>query len=136
MIILCRNKKKHMRLELKQNLISLRASRGYSQENIANELGIDYTTYARYESGKTEMKASQLVKLAEFYNISVEELLYGKRYPVYATEPDTVNEQQTIYRKRKITVSLDVDGDDQTLRDSKEILNEINAIIHQKFMNT
>jgi len=52
----------------------LRSQTKYSQQDIAEKLGIDRNTYANWESEKTEPCASQISKLAEVYDVTVSEL--------------------------------------------------------------
>lgn len=42
---------------------------GWSQNYLASELGIDLSTYARYESGETEIKLTPFLKLLKLYGI-------------------------------------------------------------------
>ena len=56
-------------------LMKLRAFKGYSQEAVAEEIGVSNKTYGRYESGKNEMKISTLKSLAKFYDMTVDELI-------------------------------------------------------------
>lgn len=48
------------------------------QTDVANWLGIERSTYAKYETGATEPPFSTLVRLAEHWNASVYDLMgYG-----------------------------------------------------------
>ena len=60
---------------LNENLRSLRSERKLRQIDLANTLGVSRTTYTQYETGKSEPDLSTLVKLAEFFNVSVDYLL-------------------------------------------------------------
>ncbi|MGI5978619.1 MAG: helix-turn-helix domain-containing protein [Oscillospiraceae bacterium] len=53
----------------------LRTDNDYTQEQIANYLGIKQTVYSRYETGKNDMKIEYLVKLANFYGVSADYIL-------------------------------------------------------------
>lgn len=48
---------------------------GLTQQEIANRLGIDRTTYTKYETGKSEPSFDTLQKIAELLQIPVTELL-------------------------------------------------------------
>ncbi len=46
-----------------------------SQMQIADDLGIGYHTYRRYEEGSNEIPLDILLKLSELFNIDINELL-------------------------------------------------------------
>lgn len=58
-----------------KNLIDLRNSNGYTQEKVADFLGINRFTYSSIESGKRDLTVKELEKLAMLYNMPVAELL-------------------------------------------------------------
>lgn len=47
----------------------------YTQEAIANVLGISQNTYSRLERNPKNLTSEQAQKLAEFYNVSIADLL-------------------------------------------------------------
>lgn len=57
------------------NLKERRIERKLSQMDISKVLQIPQTTYSRYEQGICEPSISTLIKLADFYNISIDELV-------------------------------------------------------------
>jgi len=52
----------------------LREDSDKTQTEIANILGIPYQQYARYEKGKYELPMHQFIKLARYYNVSLDYL--------------------------------------------------------------
>ncbi|MBO4929760.1 MAG: helix-turn-helix transcriptional regulator [Clostridia bacterium] len=56
-------------------LRDLREDRDLKQTDIAELLGIQQTVYSRYERGHQTIPLEHLVKLAEFYQVSVDALL-------------------------------------------------------------
>lgn len=56
-------------------LKDLREDRDMTQSFIANLLHIKQNTYSNYENGRREIPIGALVKLAEFYNTSVDYIL-------------------------------------------------------------
>ena len=56
-------------------LRDLREDRDLKQTDIAELLGIQQTVYSRYERGHQTIPLEHLVKLAEFYQVSVDVLL-------------------------------------------------------------
>lgn len=62
-----------------ERLRSLRESRGLTQKDIASEIDIGLHTYQRYEYGEREPQLSTLVALADFYDLSLDELVGRER---------------------------------------------------------
>lgn len=58
-----------------ENIRSLRVDKGFTQKQIAQYLGISQNTYSQYEIGVLNYPVDVLIKLAEFYNVSVDYLL-------------------------------------------------------------
>lgn len=50
---------------------------GYTQQQIANQLKIERSTYTYYETGKTKPDINTLIKLAKIYDIKYTQLLEG-----------------------------------------------------------
>lgn len=53
----------------------MREDRDIKQATLAKYLGVHQTTYSSYEIGKLSLTADVLVKLAKYYNTSVDYLL-------------------------------------------------------------
>ena len=60
---------------LSKNLFILRKKRKLSREAVARALEISSMTYQRYEKNLREPTAPLMVKLADFFDVSVDELL-------------------------------------------------------------
>lgn len=58
-----------------QNIRNLREDNDKTQTEIANYLHIKQTTYSKYELGKINIPVEVFVKLADYYNVSVDYLL-------------------------------------------------------------
>ena len=58
-----------------ENIRNLRIDNGYTQTEIAKELGISQNTYSQYEIGVLNYPVDALIKLADFYHVSVDYLL-------------------------------------------------------------
>lgn len=71
---------------LSENLFALRKSKGLSREAVARKLEISARTYERYEKNLRDPDAPLLVKLADFFGVTLDELV--GRAPL----PDTTDE--------------------------------------------
>ena len=58
-----------------RNIRKMRIDRELSQENVAFNLKISQSTYAKMESGQSKLSIERLYQLAVFFNLPVEELL-------------------------------------------------------------
>lgn len=63
-----------------EQLIKLREAKGLTQREVADYLKVGRTTYVKYETGDINLPLQSAIKLAEFYNISVDYLV-GKETP-------------------------------------------------------
>lgn len=56
-------------------LRDLREDRDMNQTQIAKMLGMSQTGYSKYETGENDVPTAILIKLARFYNTSIDYLL-------------------------------------------------------------
>ena len=61
---------------VKTRLKDLREDHDLLQKNLAEMLNIAQTTYSQYELSKREVPYEIIIKLASFYNTSVDYILY------------------------------------------------------------
>lgn len=60
---------------LKENILMLRNVNGYSQEEVAEKIGISRQAYAKWEKGETIPDVERCQKLAELYGVTIDALL-------------------------------------------------------------
>lgn len=84
-----------------KRLKELRLAKGISQKEIAAYLGITVAAYSLYERGNREPNISILKKIAEYYNVSMDELLEMDDEP--------------------LTIAAHFDGDEYTEAELEEI---------------
>ncbi len=53
----------------------LREDKDLSQKKVASMLGMSQTGYSKYETGENDLPTSILIKLADFYDVSIDYLL-------------------------------------------------------------
>lgn len=58
-----------------KNIKSIREDRDLKQKDIAKLLNVSQNTYSQYETGVIALTAEVLIKLADFYGVSVDYLL-------------------------------------------------------------
>lgn len=69
------NSRRAVTIHLSEQMRKLRKQRGYKQADIAPFLYVDRSAYTCYESGRTRPSLETLVRLAHFYDVSLEYLL-------------------------------------------------------------
>ena len=57
-----------------ERLIELRDGRNLSQKEVAAEFGVVVRAYQRYEYGEREPQLSTLLRMADFYGVSIDYL--------------------------------------------------------------
>ena len=60
---------------LKDNILILRNLNGYSQEEVAEKIGISRQAYAKWEKGETIPDIERCLKLAELYGTTIDSLV-------------------------------------------------------------
>ena len=66
---------------VKNNLKVLRKSRGYTQIALQMKTGIEQALLSKYECGERTPPTETLLRLAEFYNVSVDYILCRTENP-------------------------------------------------------
>lgn len=74
---------------LSAKLVELRQQRGCSQQEIADYLGVTREAYSHYERNTREPNLEIIVKLIQFYQIEVSELINESTIPIASNVPPT-----------------------------------------------
>ena len=69
------NVKKKTNKSVGKNIRTIRYQRGWSQEDVANRLGISIPAFSKIETGVTDINLSRLEQIANIYEINVINLL-------------------------------------------------------------
>ena len=78
-----------------KNLKNLRENMGFTQENIAKQIGVSQQAVAKWEIGESNPRADKLVELSHLLNCSIDDLL---NYTVKAGESECANLARTATR--------------------------------------
>lgn len=71
-------------------LIELRQAKGFTMKETAVKLGMPYTTYVSYEKGDREPNSEILIKLADFYNTTVDYILGVNDNPLHESSSGVI----------------------------------------------
>ena len=58
-----------------KNLRAIREDRDIKQKDVAAYLNVSQNTYSQYETGVISLTAEVLIKLSDYYNVSIDYLL-------------------------------------------------------------
>jgi transcriptional regulator with XRE-family HTH domain len=79
-----------------KNIRTLRHEHGWSQEDVANRLGISIPAFSKIETGVTDINLSRLQQIANIFEVSVVNLLSLE----YTEEPSTQDLSLSIIQKK------------------------------------
>lgn len=112
--------------DLGENLRKLRVLRGFSQEFVAETVGVSLSSYQRYENAKTGIDVQILVNLAKLYGMSLDDILNFNEKKV-----DVVQDGTELYMRelRRVNIVVSLDGSQENLNRWVKKLSAINDIL-------
>src|ERR1700743_2131965 len=87
-IVMIDNLKKKTNKSVGRNIRTIRHQRSWSQEDVANRLGISIPAFSKIETGGTDINLSRLEQIANIYEVNVVNLLADD---LEDAEPQTSN---------------------------------------------
>jgi transcriptional regulator with XRE-family HTH domain len=97
--------------QILENIFKIRKRKGYSQENMAYDMGIDITTYGKIERGKISLTVNRLEQIAKVLKVKVSDLY-----------PSLISNESMFEGKFKI---VRVDSLDKNLEDLQALKNQL-----------
>ncbi|MFQ6861334.1 MAG: helix-turn-helix domain-containing protein [Beduini sp.] len=82
-------------MELADKIIELRKKQGYSQEELANQLGVSRQSVSKWEAGQSTPELERLIEMADLFHVSLDELIRGQT-TVSTNELDPITLRHTI----------------------------------------
>ena len=64
-------------MDISERLQELRKKEGYSQEQVAEMLGLSRQAISKWESGQGKPEIDNIIKLTEIYHVSADYILLG-----------------------------------------------------------
>jgi HTH-type transcriptional regulator/antitoxin HipB len=82
-----------MDIETAARLLEYRKKNGYSQEELAEKIGVSRQAISKWERSESSPDTDNLIALSKLYNVSLDELVHGKAEPAPEAEApqDKVN---------------------------------------------
>ena len=84
-------------MPLSEKILSLRTRMGLSQEDLAEKLGVSRQSVSKWETGQSVPDLDKLIKLADLFGISVDELVREGERP----QPPEPPQPQVVYVREK-----------------------------------
>ena len=121
-----------------QNLRELREKTGdhgkkLTQQELANIMGVDKNTVYKWETDKVQLNAEHIVRLADFYEISTDELLRGGKAESLVMMNETGLSDQTINRLRQSKEWYET-GKANDIWDVSKYAKKINLLFDEKII--
>ncbi|MCH5148251.1 MAG: helix-turn-helix transcriptional regulator [Clostridiales bacterium] len=90
-------------------LYSLRKSKGMTQQELADKLGVTNKAVSKWETGEAYPETAQLIPLSDIFGVTVDDLLRGKEEALRETKQTSEllsEEQESIQSEKKKFRSL------------------------------
>ena len=100
-------------MQINERIKNIRIDRDITQAEIAKHLQIDIKTYCRYENGHHEIKATILIALARFYNLSLDYItgIVDTPKPLESSKKELTAKQSALLKaydnKKEMQVAID-----------------------------
>ena len=100
---------------LGQRLARLRKERGWTQKQIAERTGLIQELVSNYETDKLRLNADMILRFAEVYNVSADELLRGSKSTLATKKQPSIKlvrrmeqiEGLPLYEQRALLTTID-----------------------------
>jgi transcriptional regulator with XRE-family HTH domain len=88
--------KKTIVMNIGNNLRVIRSKKNISQQEVADFLGVDRKTYMNWEMSVSAVKSSYIPKLAEFFDIEINDLFQEKSVDIIINQQNSDNKDTSI----------------------------------------
>lgn len=112
-----------MTIKTANRLAELRKSRGLSQEELADKLGVTRQAVSKWERAESAPDTDNLIELAKIYGVTLDELVHGE------TQKNDVNEESTAEERP----SGDTDKDENADEDEKGGNDNYSNVLYPAF---
>lgn len=94
-----------MNIETAKRLFEYRKANGYSQEELAEKIGVSRQAISKWERSESSPDTDNLISLANLYGVTIDELLNGTEQPKKA--PDEQPDEKTENSEENNTINED-----------------------------
>lgn len=100
-----KQKRKAMSMEIAQRLADMRREKGFSQEELANQLGLSRQAISKWERGESAPDMANLIALADLYDVTLDELIRGEAPASAPTAEPDANAKTSASDKVDVTIN-------------------------------
>ena len=83
-------------------LKNMKDESGLSQHELADKLGVSKSTIAMWESGRRKPDFYKLILIADFFNTSIDKLIFGEDKPTLQSESQIIFTNLTPNNQRQV----------------------------------
>lgn len=91
---------------MKNRIRDLREDADMRQIDLANAVGIDQRTISNYETGKSYPDSFALIKLADYFHVSIDYLVGRTDYNIFMEEEQKILMKQILEEAEKLHESI------------------------------
>lgn len=95
---------------ISERLQKLRKHERYSQEQLAEKLGVTRQAISKWESNQGNPDINNIIKLSEIYNVSTDYLLKGEEQIIKPIEIDSKENKENVKFRKMFTILLFIAG--------------------------
>lgn len=77
-------------MDVGSKIQKIRELKGYTQESVAEAVGISQSAYCNIEKGNTSVSLDKLITIADFFGLTLNQLLVFDHQAFFKNLPDTV----------------------------------------------
>lgn len=112
----------------------LRKNKGLSMKELGEIIGVAESTISQYETGKREPDFETLLKLGEFFNVSVDYLLRGDSFSENKAPTLNKKDERDIARRLEETLNL-LESSDALMFDGEPLDQESMDLLKTSLQN-
>ncbi len=110
-------------------LLEYRRKHGYTQQQIADIMGMHYSTYGKMESGEIKVDIEKGLKLAKIYGVTLDDL-FGEQEE--GAQKEIIPTKKQKERKKPIRLMLEIDTDASDETNLPEFIMKLQKLIEEE----
>lgn len=108
-------------MHLGLNIKTLRRAKKMSQEELAEAIGKTSSAISTYEKGKADPSTSVLIELAQFFEVSIDDLLFTN-----LSDPSTKSPNDVRMKKSSLEYAQDLEAGRKTVDEVEAEVGDVN----------
>lgn len=113
-------------------LLEYRRKHGYTQQQIADKMGMHYSTYGKMESGEIKVDIEKGLKLAKIYDVTLNDL-FGKQEE--GSQKDNKSIKPKKQKKKPFKLMLEINTDSADDANLPSFIQKLQALIEEENKN-